>query len=163
MTSSRIHLSELTYMHIRLIGQSLAPYSLEFRGKLLCAVDPNRTVIIKGLLQFSGQKDNAGSVIAALNLIHNRAQVSSLGLRTGVAAISHFLRRELELPDDTLEIASTFICDGLQFPSISRSDAGQVLERFAYLCRTQPNVILDSLTKADAMVALDTKIEEAKS
>lgn len=163
MTPKRTPLSRLTLDHIQGFGRSLTPFQAEFRGKLLCAVDLRGDVVIKGLLQFSGQKDNAGRVIEALNLIHSRALVSTLRLRSGASVIAHFLKQEIELTEDVFEIATTLLCDDIQSSFKTKLDAGQILERFAFLCKTQPRLIFDILEKAQAIVSLDKKNLESAS
>lgn len=156
MSQARTPLAELTQDQIKSFGKLLAPFRLEFRGKILCAVDPNGEVIIKGLLRYSGQKDNAQKVLDSLNLIHNRAQVALFG-RSSTEVITTFFRQCVDLPDEVLEVAATLIRDQIPTSNRTSKDSGRVLTLVGDLCRYRPQLILDCLKRAQAVIALDDK------
>lgn len=155
MNHPLIRIEDLTIEELKTIGRELTPYQAEFRGKVLCAVDPNGNVIIRGLLRYSGQKDNYIQVLTALNLTYNRGLVDSLELTSVVEVVRTFLTKRLAGPSDVLDIATTFICDDLKLHEIGKNDKGLALCRLAHYCLVKPMIIINAIDRAESIVMLD--------
>lgn len=162
MNHPLIRIEDLTVEELKAIGRELTPYQAEFRGKVLCAVDHRGNVIIRGLLRYSGQKDNYVQVLTALNLTYNRGQVNSLGLPSVVEVVRTFLTNRLDGPSDVLDIATTFICDDLKLNEIGKNDKGSALHRLAFYCLAKPMVIIKAIDRAKSIVMLD-KVQSVAS
>lgn len=155
MNHPLIRIEDLTPDDLRAIGRELTPYQAEFRGKTLCAVDLSGNIIIRGLLRYSGQKDNYVQVLNALNLTYNRGQVNSLGITNAVEIVRTFLTNRLDGPDDVLDIATTLLCDDLRLHELAKSDKGTALNCLAYCCRVTPVVVFSAIERAESIVMLD--------
>ena len=143
-------------------GQEFHPYRAEFRGKILCAVDADGEVVIKGLLRHSGQKANYVQVVHALNVIYCRGIVASMGVRTAPEVVQAFLMKYLDEPKELIEMAATFIWDDLGIHLEDHKDLGSVLHYMAFLCKTSPHPIHEGLERARQMIELDEKPLVAK-
>ena len=155
MTHPLIQIENLTISDLAEIGRELTPYRAEFRGKVLCAVDLKGDVIIRGLLRYSGQKDNYVQVLTALNLTYNRGQVNSLGISSAVEVVRTFLTNRFDGPAEVLDVATTFICDDLELYENAKKDSGKALNLLALHCIVSPMKIIAALNKAESMILID--------